>query len=524
MSHLPVLPFLLPLLAAAALLLLDRAPLAARRAVALAATAAGLVLASLLVARASSGTISVYAIGDWPPPYGIVLVVDRLAALMVLLVFLLALAAQLMATGAVERAGRHFHALFQLQLAGLAGAFLTGDLFNLFVCFEILLLASYALLVHGLGAERARAGLLYVGLNLVGSTVFLVAIALLYGTLGTLTLADMALRLPGLPADSVAPARAGLVLLTLVFLLKAALLPLGFWLPHVYAAAAAPVAALFALMTKVGIVALLRVSVLAFGDAPAAERLFEPWLPLLALLTIALGTAGAFAARRLAVVAANLVVISSGTLLFAAARGGAEATAALLFYLPHTTLVTGGFFLLTGAIALGRGADADRLVRGPVLAGRWALSLAFLVLAIAAAGLPPLSGFLAKLMLMQAAGGAWQAAWWAVLLLSGLGVTMVLARVASTLFWEPAGRADAPVASRRTGPAGAVALALAVAASPAMTAAAAPVSGFARAAARQLHDRGPYLEAVLAGHGAGRRAPADILREPRPGPSVLPEP
>ncbi|MFN3590591.1 MAG: proton-conducting transporter membrane subunit, partial [Thermaurantiacus sp.] len=304
----------------------------------------------------------------------------------------------------------------------------------------------------------------------------------------------------------------GLMLLMLVFLLKGALLPMAFWLPRVYPTATVPVATLFAIMTKVGIVALLRIGALTFPDAEAAEALFLPWLPLLALLTIALGTVGAFAARRLAVVAANLVLISSGTLLFAASRLQADATAAILYYLPHTTLVTGGFFLLAGAIAIRRGRFLDRLERGPVIAHRSAIALAFLTLAVAASGLPPLSGFLGKLMMMQgAASDGWTPVWWATLLLSGLGIALVLARVASTLFWEPEGHADSPVEDVRIGHASGVALALAVAASPALTLAAAPVSAYARAAAEQLHDRTPYVGAVLP-------PGTEIVREWRPAP------
>jgi multicomponent K+:H+ antiporter subunit D len=517
MSHLPILPILVPLLAGALLMVLHARPLRMQRAIALGSVGLGGLCALLLLQGAAGGQISVYALGNWPAPYGIVLVVDRLAALMVLLVYLVAAPALIMATDGFDAKGRHFHALFQLQLAGLAGAFLTGDIFNLFVCFEILLLASYALLVHGAGPERARAGLAYVILNLAGSTLFLVAIAILYGTLGTLNIADIALRLPLVSPGDAPLVRTGLMLLVVVFLLKGALLPLGFWLTHVYPAATVPVGALFAIMTKVGIVALIRLDLLALDGTEVAEGLFHPWLRLLALLTIALGTIGAFAARRLAVVAANLVVISSGTLLFAAATPGPDATAALLYYLPHTTLITSGLFLLAGAIAERRGAWLDRLKRGPVIEGHGALALAFLVLAVAGSGLPPLSGFIGKLMLMQGAGeDAWRAAWWSALLLSGLGVALVLARVASTLFWEPAGYADSPVEARRLGRAPAAALVLAVAASPALTVGAAPVAAYARETASQMHARTLYGHAVIPPGTA-------IQREWRPAPPEPPE-
>lgn len=504
MSHLAFLPFLLPFAAAGLLLLLSGRSMATVRAVAVVAVVAGLGAAVALVAAVSGGDILVYRLGDWAAPFGIVFVADRLAAMMVLLLFVLAVPALVTAIRGTDAEGRHFHALFQFQLAGIAGAFLTGDLFNLFVCFEILLIASYALLLHAGGLERTRAGLTYVALNLVGSSLFLVGLGLLYGTMGTLNLADLAFELPTVPPADVPLVRVALILIALVFLLKSAVLPMAFWLPHAYAAASVPVAALFAILTKVGVVALLRLAAVALPDSAAGAGLLQPWLPVLALMTVALGTAWALAARRLMVVAASLVLVSSGTLLFAVADGGEAATAAILYYLPHTTLVTAGLFVLAGAIAAARGAAGDRLVRGPAIAGALPVGLAFAVLALAVSGMPPLSGFLGKLMLLQGAGdGAWRVAWWAVLLLSGLVAALVLARIASLVFWEPR---DPPA-----GPAATVspALLLLVLASPALTLAAPAVAGLAGKAASQLHARIPYMVAVM---GSG----PDVPRERRP--------
>jgi multicomponent K+:H+ antiporter subunit D len=301
-----------------------------------------------------------------------------------------------------------------------------------------------------------------------------------------------------------------------VFLLKAALLPLSFWLPHVYAAAGAPVAALFAVMTKVGIYALLRLEATGLAGAPATAGLLQPWLPLLSLLTIAIGTVGALAARRLVGVAANMVLVSTGTLLAAVAAGTPGATAAALYYLPHTTFVTGGLFLLADHLARARGLLGDTIDNGPPMARALLLGSAFLVLAVAVSGVPPLSGFLGKLMLMQALRDTPFGGWiWAALLLSGLVVALVLARAASAFFWEadpddPPAPADGPVLA---GPRAIAALLLLVAASPLLSLAAAPVAAYARATADQLHAREPYIAAVLGSQGDIQ---PDIQRERRP--------
>jgi multicomponent K+:H+ antiporter subunit D len=509
-AHLPVLPVLLPFAAAFACLLWP----ARARALALASCLALLLVAGLLLAGADNGSITAYRLGGWPAPYGIVLVVDRLAALMVLLVAALALPALLMALGGTDRAGAHFHPLFQLQLCGLMGAFLTGDLFNLFVFFEILLLASYALLVHGSGAAdaaRARAALIYVALNLFGSSLFLVALALVYGTLGTLNIADIGRLLPAVAPDDAPLVRTAMALLAAVYLLKAAVLPMSLWLPQVYARAPAAAAALFVILTKVGAVMLLRLVSTGWAEAPVTAGLLMPWLPVLGLATIVLGTIGIFAAGRLAEVAAWLVLVSSGTILVALGIGGPPAIAALLYYLVQSTLVCGGLFLLAGHVASRRGALADRLVRGPSVFGREWLLPAWGIIATGLAGLPPLSGFLAKLMLLQSVDlPGWQAAWWAVLLTAGLGAIIVLARVTGPLFWQAScATPDAgPVKAGTAGLAPQAGLWLLVAAGPACALWAAPMAGLAERTAAQLTTPASYRQAVL--------GPTPILREARP--------
>lgn len=312
MSHWLILPILLPLFAGSLLLL----PLAERwqRGLSLLAALALIPLSLLLIRTAASGDLSVYALGNWAAPFGIVLMLDRLAALMLLATAVLGSAALIYALRGDDRLGKHFHALFQFQLLGINGAFLTGDLFNLFVFFEILLIASYALLLHGGGAERVRSGLHYVILNLVGSAFFLIAVGTLYGLTGTLNMADMAQKIAMADAERAPLLAAAGLLLLVVFALKAALLPLYFWLPRAYAAASAPVAALFAIMTKVGIYSILRVYTLVFGDAAGElANLAQAWLWPLALATLGLGAIGALAARTLQGLLAYLVVVSAGT-------------------------------------------------------------------------------------------------------------------------------------------------------------------------------------------------------------------
>src|SRR5690606_27806125 len=320
-------------------------------------------------------------------------------ALMLLLTAVLALPVLLYACAGDDRRGVHFHALFQFQLLGINGAFLTGDLFNLFVFFEILLIASYALLVHGNGARQVKAGMAYVVLNLVGSSLFLLGVGTLYGLLGSLNMADLAARIAQAPEADAPLLEAAGYLLLVVFGLKAAILPLHFWLARAYAAAPAPVAALFAIMTKVGLYAILRVFSLLYGSqAGSLAGLGQDLLWWLALGGVAFGVIGALGARSLSRLLAYLVLVSVGTLLAGIAMGSPQGLTASLYYLVHSTLVAGGLFLLAGLVAAQRGEQGGELIHGPGLRQPLLLGALFFAGAIAVAGLPPLSGFLGKLL------------------------------------------------------------------------------------------------------------------------------
>jgi len=491
-NHLLILPILLPLLAGALLLAAGRTPLPLRRVVNLLATAANLAVAVQLLLLADAGAVQGYLLGDWPAPFGIVLVLDRLAALMLLLTALLAAAALLYAiAGGCSQRGQ-FHALFQLQILGLNGAFLTGDLFNLFVFFEILLIASFGLLLHGHGPARTRAGLHYVILNLAGSSLFLIAIGLLYSLTGTLNLAHLSDAVTELaPAQQPLAASAGLLLLV-VFGLKAAIPPLHFWLTPAYSAAAAPVAALFAIMTKVGIYAILRVFGLLFGDgAGTLSGLADPWLVPAGLLAIFVGTLGVLGGRDLRAVTGQLVIVSVGTLLLGLGLGTVEGVAAALYYLLHTTLVTAALFLIADLIAGGRLQGAN-LTAGEQPAAPRLLGGLFLLGAVAVIGMPPLSGLVGKLLILVAAGESpWMVWIWSGLLGSSLLLLLGLSRGGILLFWRGTPTTTTPPGAARLTPA-----LLLLAGSPLLVLFGGSITGYTNATARQLADTTGYIEGV----------------------------
>lgn len=497
MNHALILPLLLPLFMGALLLFAHRANKSTKRLLSLAATWTLVPIAIWLVLLADDGQLRIYALGSWQPPFGIILMLDRLSALMLLVTAVLAGFAALYACRGDDERGPNFHAFYQFQLLGINGAFLTGDLFNLFVFFEILLISSYALLLHGHGQRRVRSGMHYVVLNLLGSSLFLIGVSMLYGLLGTLNMVDMAARVSAAdPADAPLLAAAGYLLLV-VFALKGAILPLYFWLPRAYASATAPVAALFAIMTKVGLYAIIRVFTLVFGsEAGELSGMVDLWLWPLALLTLGAAVIGALAARSLQVLLAYLVVVSVGTLLAGIALGSEAGLAAALYYLVHSTLVAGGLFLLADLIARQRGDLGTDLISAPALHQPLLLGTLFFMGAISVAGLPPFSGFLGKVMLLRAIElGADAIALWAVVLVGGLGMLISLSRAGSLVFWRPSAEAVGQ-------PADAIRVLATVGlllGSVMLVVAAGPLQAFVQATAAQLLDVAPYLQILQGG-------------------------
>ena len=533
-THLPIFPVLLPLLTAVALLLIGDnggeashgSPLLRwRRLISVTSATLGAALAWRLMLQAADGPLTVYALGGWQAPFGIVLVVDRLSALMLALTWTIAVPVLCYATAGWDAHGRHFHALFHFQLMGLSGAFVTGDLFNLFVFFEVLLISSYALL-HGQGAQRFKAGLHYVVLNLVASALFLIGLALIYGITGTLNMADLALRIAQLGPQEAVLLKAGAMLLLVVFGLKAAIVPLYLWLPGTYAAASAPVAALFAVMTKVGVYSIIRVHAVMLGDgAGHAALAAAPWLLPIALLTTVLSVLGALAARSLARLVAYLTVASVGVILAGVGLFTPAGLSAALYYTVHSTLVIAALFLLVELVASQRGDAQDRLQPALPVAQPVLLGLMTLLGAASVAGLPPLPGFLGKVMILQSALGTPAQNWvWAVVLSAGFFTLIGLARAGSILFWsvlppEPHTRRAGGGSSRRmlSATLGLLALSLALAVY------ASPLKRYTDAAAAQLADRAAYADAVLGPLGG---AAADTTRPYRGGAGevILPAP
>ncbi|HPU53259.1 MAG TPA: monovalent cation/H+ antiporter subunit D, partial [Burkholderiaceae bacterium] len=515
-GHEIVLPIVLPLVAGALLLLLEKTASRWVPVVSAAAVVALVGLAALLVRQADHGAVQVYLLGNWAAPYGITLALDRLSALMVLLTALVAAAALTYGLAGDdlrhESPSRHFHALFQFQLMGLNGAFLTGDLFNLFVFFEVLLAASYGLLLHGANRERLKASVHYVVFNLTGSALFLVAVSLLYAVAGTLNMADLAVKLPQLAADNQRLALSALLMLLVVFAVKAALLPLSFWLTDTYGSASAPTAALFAVLTKVGVVSIVRATTLIVPAGLVTGS--SPILLTLALATLMLAALGALAATRLRILVAHLVVASAGTLLLAVGLGSERGVAAGLFYLVPSTLVACAWFLLADRIVAARG-GSDRLQPGQRPTAWGALGTGFFIAAVAVAGTPPLGAFMGKALLLQAAGVTPWAGWVvAGVLASSLMVLVALARAGSVLFWNQgnAPACDELAGLRHPGLARA-ATAGALAAVVSCAVIAGPIGRYTADTAAQLFAPQGYVQAVL----GAKPVPAaiDVRREMR---------
>ncbi len=526
LDHLIIGPIVLPLAAAAAMLLLDERRRIVKGVISLVTLAALLVMALVLMQQAAQGGAGgnpepqVYRLGDWAAPYGIVLVADRLTALMLALTGVLALCAMAASLARWDRAGPRFHLLFLLLVMGVNGALLTGDLFNLFVFFEIMLAASYGLVLHGSGETRIRAGLGYIAVNLTASLLFLIGVALIYGLTGTLNMADLATRVPGIAEADRGLFHTGAAILAVAFLIKSASWPLGFWLTPTYSAASAPAAALLAILSKVGIYVIVRLSLLVFSPEAGASAGFGlDWLLVLGLATLVFAVAGMLAAPDLSRAAAFAVMMSSGTLLAVAAGGGAAALGAALYYLIGSTLACAALFLVAEVLERGRDSgagtekavfddeyhdpfdDVERNEPGLVIpAAVAALGGAVILSALMIAGLPPLAGFIGKVGMIAPLIAADSAVGWtivSVLTLSSLGALISIARLGVGAIWTR----DETAPRLVVGAGEFVGIAGLLGACVLLSIFGEAALGFANQTADGLGDPAIYIRAVLTGEG-----------------------
>lgn len=514
-QHTPIFSILIPAFTAFILLLLGNPGAGAlkddwrqpwRRGISLISAIAGLITAIVYLSYASTGQITVYQLSEWSAPFGIVLVLDRLSAFMLALTYALAVPVLWYASDNWDTRGRYFHAMVHFLLMGICGAFLTGDLFNLFVFFEILLMASYVLLLHGQGKPRFQLGVHYVIINLLASALFLIGLGMIYGSVGSLNMADVSRLIPTLEADQHKLAVAGSLLLFVVFGIKAAMLPVGFWLPKTYAVASTPVAAIFTIMTKVGIYSILRVNGTVFDDA-LSQEILKSWLLPIGLITSLYGVIAAIGADRLRRFVGFMVLSSIGTLLTAIAMSNTQAWSGALYYLVHSTLIGAAFYLFCGWITSQRGDFKDHLKVAPRIKQEKAAMLTYFLIAMMFAGLPPFSGFLGKVFILQATVEASYQGWiiGVVLVVSLLSI-IALTRVGFILFWRASPPEEDPIhpayilyraLPERAPPRNDQVIYLLLAGLIAYVVFAAPIQHYTLSTAEQIQDHALYQHSIL---------------------------
>lgn len=490
-------PILVPLSTAALCALFWHRP-AVQRLLSLAGSAILLVLAALLLRQVMAHGIQAAQMGGWAAPFGITLVADPLSALMVLVSAIMALAVAVYALGDIdpvrERGG--YHTVFQVLMVGVCGSFITGDLFNLYVWFEVMLISSFVLLSLGGTKEQIDGALKYAGINLIATACFLLAVALLYGITGTLNMADLAIRVPMVENKGLVTTIA--VLFIIAFGMKAAVFPLFFWLPAAYHTPSVAVQAIFAgLLTKVGVYALLRCFTLIFiGDTEWTHGMLL-WI---AGATMVVGALGSLAVRDLRRALSWQVVAHIGYMIMGLALYTPLAIAGTVFYLVHDIVVKTNLFLGAGVVRRLSGGDTSYRSLGGLFTAAPVLCIVLFVPLASLAGFPPLSGFWSKLMLVRAGLAVDNWAIVAAALVTGLLTFWLVGRLWAEMIWKenPAGKLAGTVAL--TGGTRLTLLAPLVLLS-AITVTiglnAEPLMRLADAAASSLIDTDAYVEAVL---------------------------
>ncbi|MGV9612659.1 Na+/H+ antiporter subunit D [Nocardia xishanensis] len=513
------LPVLVPLLGAAATLVFGRRPRIQRTFTLVALTAVVVITGLLLYLADRDGTTAVQ-VGGWETPIGITLVVDRLSSAMLLVSAIVLLAVSVYGAGQNIRDGDQrqptsiYRPTYLVLTAGVSAAFLAGDLFNLFVGFEMLLAASFVLLTVGATTERIRAGVGYVMVSMLSSLIFLTGIGLVYATTGTLNLAQLAVRLGAAP-DGVRMSIYAVLLVA--FGIKAAVFPLSNWLPDSYPSAPSPVTAVFAgLLTKVGVYSIIRTHTLLFPDGG-----FDTVLLICGLLTMVIGILGAIAQHDIRRLLSFTLVSHIGYMIFGVGLATTAGLAGAVFYVAHHILVQTTLFLVVGLIERQAGSTSLRRLGG-LAAASPVLGVLFLVPALNLGGIPPFSGFIGKVALLQAGASDGRVLAWVLVggaVLTSLLTLYAIARVWVKVFWRP--RTEAPeghlaaanpptliedstdvLYDERTDPGRIPPLMLLptmalAAVGLCLTVLAGPILGIADRAAADLHDPAVYVGAVL---------------------------
>ncbi|MFC3039133.1 Na+/H+ antiporter subunit D [Virgibacillus xinjiangensis] len=431
MSNLAVLPIIIPLISAVILIFSNSNVQISRGLTRLFSIISLGISGYILWYVAENGTV-VLETGDWAAPYGIILVMDGLAALLVFTTNIVAVACAFYAphAGLGEKERFYFYSFFFFLITGVSGAFITGDLFNLFVFFEVLLMASYALITLGGGKTQLRESLKYLLINLFSSMLFVTAVAMLYGVVGTLNMAHIAQRVQEVEQQGILTTIA--ILLFFVFATKAAVFPLYYWLPHSYIQPNVVVSALFgALLTKVGIYSILRVFTLIFVHQVELTHELFIWI---AGLSMVFGVIGALSTNNIKLIIAYNIIPAIGFVLLGIAVLNQDGISGSVYYLVHDMIIKTALFLLVGIIAYVAGTSDLKKMGGlihhyPLLG--WLLFLSGLVLA----GIPPFSGFIGKLLLLQGAVEANEIVILLVGLLTSLLILYSIVKIFIRGFW-----------------------------------------------------------------------------------------
>lgn len=435
MNHQLVMPIVIPMLGGTLSLFAEhrRFTIVQQRIVAWIAMTCVLISVISIYVETLENPLQYYLMGHWPAQLGIVISNDRLSSVMLLTTDILAVASLLHASSGWDKSAAHFHALFQFQLMGMHGVFLTSDIFNLFVFFEVMLIASFGLILSG--SSQLRVALHYMLLNIVSSTIFLLAIGLVYALFGALSFQQLTHDVNTMSQQDIPLAKTIFGILLCVFCAKAAIFPLHIWLPNVYTRIPLCVGIIFVIMTKVGLYAMLRISMMWFHFNALSEFAHSTllWLGIITLIFSAIGCLAATQIRNLA---AWLTIVSSATLCIAFSQSNTASITAGIYYLPYSTFTVAALFIISGMIPREQQTHAIGKMQECASPSKFTGCL-FFITAVMIIGLPPFAGFFSKILLLQSIDDRYIVSVWTTILSSSILVMLSFLRVGIRTFWLP---------------------------------------------------------------------------------------